>query len=109
MLKVYGLVAALVGVTILADYYLKLASMRAAWHMASSFWVGAGLYALSAIGWVLAMQHMKLATIAIVYSALTLVMLAALGVVVFREALTTRETIGLVLALAALFLMHSTG
>ena len=43
---------------------------------------------------------MPLATIAVVYSALTLVMLAGLGVIVFRETITAREGVGLVLALS---------
>jgi undecaprenyl phosphate-alpha-L-ara4N flippase subunit ArnF len=107
MLKMYGLIAALVGVSILADYFLKTASERPSWLAAPEFGVGALLYGSTAIGWVLAMQHMKLGTIAVVYSSLTLVLLAALGVAVFGERLNGREILGIGLALAALGLMHS--
>lgn len=105
-LRLYALTAALVATTILADYFLKLASERPSWAGSPPFLIGAGIYALSAVGWVLAMQQMKLATIAVVYSAMTLLMLAALGVIVFRETLTAREGLGLALALASLLLLH---
>lgn len=105
-LRLHLLVAALVGTTIVADYFLKLASERSPWATSVPFALGAAIYAASAVGWVLAMQEMKLATMAVVYSALTLVMLAGLGVVVFRETLSLREGIGLALALLSLLLMH---
>ncbi|MBP7003153.1 hypothetical protein [Amaricoccus sp.] len=105
-LRLHLLTAALVATTIVADYFLKLASERSPWATSIPFFIGAAIYALSAIGWILAMQEMSLATIAVVYSALTMMMLAGLGAVVFGETLSTREWIGLGLSFGALILMH---
>lgn len=105
-LRLYALTMALVATTIVADYFLKLASERPSWLTSRSFAAGVAVYGLSAIGWVLAMQQMKLATIAVTYSAMTMLMLAGLGVIVFRETLTPREGLGLALALASMLLMY---
>lgn len=107
-MRVHLLTFALVATTIVADYFLKVASERTPWLTSLPFVAGTVIYALSAVGWVLAMREMSLATIAVVYSALTMVMLAGLGVIVFRETLTAREGIGLLLAFGALVLMHKT-
>ncbi len=106
MLRVHLLTFALVATTIVADYFLKLASERTPWLTSLPFVVGTVIYALSAIGWILAMREMSLATIAVVYSSLTMLMLAGLGVLVFRETLSARDGLGLLLAFGALVLMH---
>ena len=103
--RAWGFVLALVGVTILADYFLKLASERDAWLASREFGIGAALYAASALGWVLAMQQMRLAEIAVAYSVLTLILLAALGAIVFRESLGLRDGAALACAAAALVLV----
>lgn len=105
-LRLILMVAALVATTIVADYFLKLASERGRWATSAPFVIGVAIYGASAVGWVLAMQEMNLATIAVIYSALTLLMLAGLGVVVFGELLSLREGLGLALALVSLLLMH---
>lgn len=104
-MKAYALVLGLVCVTIFADYWLKLASERTAWFRSPQFAFGAFLYALSAVGWVLAMQRMTLAGIGVAYSVITILLLTALGVVVFKETLTGRDILGMSCAVLALALM----
>jgi multidrug transporter EmrE-like cation transporter len=90
---------------VVGDYFLKLASQRE--HSLKSIWfyVGFALYASTAFGWVFVMKHLKLATIGVVYSVSMILLLTALGVVIFRESLSYCEIAGLVLAIASLILL----
>ena len=90
---------------VLGDYFLKLASreqdsLRSPW-----FYIGFVLYASTAFGWVFVMKHLKLGTISVVYSVSMVVLLTAVGVVIFREALSYYEVAGVVLAISALILL----
>jgi len=92
-------------VGVVGDYFLKLASreedsLRTPW-----FYVGFALYAATAFGWVFVMKHLKLGTISVLYSVSMVVLLTAIGVVVFRETLSYYEVAGLILAIAALILL----
>jgi undecaprenyl phosphate-alpha-L-ara4N flippase subunit ArnF len=69
------------------------------------FALGALLYALPAAGWFLLMRSHSLAAIGVFYSAATLLLLAALGTLVFRESFGLREAAGVGLALAAVLVM----
>jgi multidrug transporter EmrE-like cation transporter len=51
------------------------------------------------------MKHLKLATISVLYSVSMVVLLTAVGVVLFRESLNYYEAAGLVMAIAALILL----
>ena len=59
------------------------------------------LYALPAIGWFFLMRSHSLAAIGVFYSAATILILAGLGVIVFKEAFGVRELLGVSLAIAA--------
>ena len=92
-------------VGVLGDYFLKLASayeqpLRTGW-----FYVGFALYASTAFGWVFVMRHLKLATISVLYSVSMVLLLTAVGVVLFRESLNYYEVAGIVLAVASLVLL----
>ena len=51
------------------------------------------------------MKHLKLATISVLYSVSLVLLLTAVGVVVFRESLNSYEVVGIVLAVASLVLL----
>ena len=53
-------------VGVLGDYFLKLASGREQPLRSGWFYLGFGLYASTAFGWVYVMRHLKLATISVV-------------------------------------------
>jgi drug/metabolite transporter (DMT)-like permease len=92
-------------VGVLGDYFLKLAS-RAEYSLRTPwFYVGFALYASTAFGWVFVMKHLKLGTISVLYSVSMVVLLTAIGVVVFRETLNYAEIAGLIMAIAALVLL----
>ena len=92
-------------VGVLGDYFLKLSSaheqpLRTRW-----FYVGFAVYASTAFGWVFVMRHLKLATISVVYSISMVLLLTAVGVMVFGESLNRYELAGIVLAVASLVLL----
>jgi drug/metabolite transporter (DMT)-like permease len=92
-------------VGVVGDYFLKLASgreqpLRSAW-----FYIGFALYASTAFGWVFVMRHLKLATISVLYSVSMVLLLTAIGVVLFRESLNYYELAGIVMAVASLVLL----
>lgn len=92
-------------VGVVGDYFLKLASAREQPLRSSVFLIGFLVYSSTAFGWVYVMRHLKLATVGVVYSISMILLLTAMGVFIFREALSLREGIGLVLAIVSLILL----
>src|SRR6516164_6837529 len=90
---------------VLGDYFLKLASGREQPVRTSWFYLCFVLYASTAFGWVFVMRHLKLATISVLYSVSLVLLLTAMGVVLFRESLNYFEVIGIVLAVVSLVLL----
>src|SRR5215813_14494645 len=90
---------------VLGDYFLKLASGREQPLRTSWFYLGFALYASTAFGWVFVMKYLKLATISVLYSVSLVLLLTAIGVVLFRESLSYFEMIGIVFAVVALVLL----
>ncbi len=92
-------------VGVVGDYFLKLASGREEPLRSGWFYVGFAVYASTAFGWVFVMRHLKLATVSVVYSVSMVLLLTAMGVVVFRESLNGYEVAGLIMAVASLILL----
>ena len=90
---------------VFGDYFLKLASAREQPLRTSWFYLGFALYASTAFGWVFVMKQLKLATISVIYSVSLVLLLTAIGVVLFREPLNYFEVIGIMLAVASLVLL----
>jgi multidrug transporter EmrE-like cation transporter len=90
---------------VLGDYFLKLASTHEHSVRTIAFSIGFVVYASTAFGWVFVMKHLKLATIGVVYSISMVLLLTAIGIVLFREALNYYELAGLLLAIASLILL----
>ena len=90
---------------VLGDYFLKLASAQDQTFRTPWFYLGFALYASTAFGWVFVMKHLKLATISVLYSVSLVLLLTAVGVLLFRETLSYFEVIGIVLAVVSLMLL----
>ena len=90
---------------VLGDYFLKLACARDQPLRTSSFYIGFALYASTAFGWVFVMKHLKLATISVLYSVSLVLLLTAIGVLLFRESLNYFEVLGIVSAVLSLVLL----
>ncbi|TPE48267.1 transporter [Amaricoccus solimangrovi] len=95
-------ITAVVAMTTLGDYFLKLASDRESLLGNAHFLGGALIYGLSAVGWVYAMRHLPLASIGVYYAMLSLLLVVGLGVVVFGEKLSGREALGILFAFASI-------
>lgn len=98
-------IVALSLVCVLADYLLKCASQATHPFKTGNFALGAGLYGLSAIGWVWLFRVEKMATIGALYSSVVLIMLVGIGVIGFHERLSLSELCGIGCALAAVVLL----
>jgi len=90
---------------VVGDYFLKVASAREQPLRTGWFYLGFALYASTAFGWVFVMRHLKLGTISVLYSVSLVLLLTAIGVVVFRESLNHFEVVGIVLAVISLVLL----
>lgn len=92
-----------------ADIFLKIAGEKSGgtqvWYIA----IGAFIYFFSAIGWFFAMRLTKLSSLGVIYSVVTLVALAAIGVVFFGERLSVGERTGIVLGLVSVALLARFG
>jgi drug/metabolite transporter (DMT)-like permease len=97
------------GVGIAGDYFLKRASERPSPLATWAFLAGLVLYASTAFAWVYVMRQLKLATIGVIYSVSMVLLLAAMGVFFFGESLNRSEVLGIVLAIASLFLLARGG
>ena len=99
-------VVILVSITTVGDYYIKTATGLSRPFLTWQFAIGFTTYALGAFGWFYAMKHMPLTETGIVYSCLTIIILALLGTFVFNEAFGPREFLGVSLAISAVLVMH---
>src|SRR5215210_7232744 len=90
---------------VVGDYFLKLASAKDESLKSPAFYIGFVVYASTAFGWVFVMKHLKLATVGVVYSISMVLLLTAIGVIVFKESLNIYELAGLVMAVASLLLL----
>lgn len=106
-MKSLTILIAITLLTLLADYFIKVASGTRGGLVTPRFLFGAILYGSSAIGWFLLMKSHSLAAIGVMYSAATIMLLTGLGYFVFKEQLGLREIAGVALALASVALMSN--
>jgi drug/metabolite transporter (DMT)-like permease len=92
-------------VGVVGDYFLKRASASEQSLKTSAFYIGFVIYASTAFGWVFVMKHLKLATVGVVYCVSMVLLLTAIGAVVFKESLNAYEIAGIVMAVASLVLL----
>jgi small multidrug resistance pump len=92
-------------VGVVGDYFLKLASAKEHSLRAAEFYIGFAVYASTAFGWVFVMKHLKLATMGVVYCVSMVLLLAAIGVIGFKESLNGYEIAGIAMAIASLILL----
>ena len=92
-------------VGVVGDYFLKLASAKENSLKAVEFYIGFVVYATTAFGWVFVMKHLKLATVGVVYCVSMVLLLAAIGVVGFKESLNGYEIAGIAMAIGSLILL----
>ena len=87
------------------DYFLKRASEEEQFLKSAWFYIGFVIYGSTAIGWVYVMRHLKLATISAVYSVSMILLLTAMGFLVFKQSINYYEIAGLAMAIGSLVLL----
>ena len=87
------------------DYMVKLASNQPNGLTSQLFLAGTFFYGAPAVGWFFLMRQNSLAMIGVGYSGATIIILTALGTIMFKEAFGLREAIGTTLALASIGVM----
>lgn len=87
----------------IGDYFIKRASIAFTWR---DVIFGSIFYLITVPGWVWLLKFAKLATLASLGAALNIMMLVAMGVFIFHEHLSTREVVGVLLAIAAVVMFY---
>jgi len=95
--------------TSLGDYLIKLASAREAGLSSLPFLLGAVFYGLPAIGFFHLMRGHSLAAVGVFYSTTTIILMAAMGALIFKEAFGLREGIGVGLAVLSVIVIGHEG
>ncbi len=91
-------------ITVGGDYFLKLAGRTPPLKIGPLI-AGCLIYGATGILWAVAMRHLKLTSLSVVFSLSTVLFATALGTLVFRETLSRVEILGVIFALAALALL----
>lgn len=93
------------GVAVLADYFIKKASLLPSiWN--KNLLIGATIYGLSAIGWVIVMKSMKLSTLGVIFGLSCIILVTAISVTIFHEKLSTMEVIGIIFAILSMIFLY---
>ncbi len=103
-MSVYVMVVIIVIVTSLGDYLLKTSSAEVNPYTNYYAHLGAFLYAICAYGWVYIMRRENLMVVGVIYSSATLLILAVLSIVIFKETVTPKQLLAVACALAAILL-----
>lgn len=92
--------------TLLGDYFLKMATSKP--EGITTGWFAARLttYGMLSFGWYFLMKSNPLATIGVMFSASTILLLSALGYFVFKEHFGLREALGVSLAVLSVVVMN---
>lgn len=89
----------------IGDWFIKLAGSGPKYIDWRWFVLGAFVYSLTTVGWFFAMKDVKLSSIGIIYTVVTAVLLAAIGILFFHERLNTYEMVGIILAVISVILL----
>ncbi|MDO8240908.1 MAG: transporter [Candidatus Moranbacteria bacterium] len=99
------LAIALSVITVLADYFIKEASLKTSvWSKA--LLVGSLIYGLTGLGWVFVTRHMKLSTLGVVYGVSCISLLVLVSVFTFNEKITTIEIFGIILGMSSIIILY---
>lgn len=92
-------------VGVVADTFLKFASLRASPFRSGWFALGCLMSIGFAVVWVHLMHHAKFASAGLLYSILSALLLIVIGKVLFEERLSPGELAGVAMALGSMVLL----
>ncbi|MDD5229400.1 MAG: hypothetical protein PHN45_07600 [Methylococcales bacterium] len=102
---IFGSFVLLEGLSLLADYYIKLASLKPNFSGWIELLFGGFLYGVTAIGWFFLMREFKLVTLSVFHALGVIGFTCLLGVFVFKEKLYFREMVGVALGCCSIILL----
>ncbi len=104
------LIAFLIGIglsaiTVLADAFIKHASLQNAFSGWQMLILGAIIYGLTAFGWFFVMRKLKLSTLGVLYGVSVIIILTLVSVFYFKERINSMEMFGIALAIISLIIL----
>jgi drug/metabolite transporter (DMT)-like permease len=91
-------------ITIVGDYFVKLASTKIGYTGWKILLLGGFLYGISCIGWFYAYRHLKVFTVGAFHSVGVIIFSILLSSLIFKEGITVNEWLGILLGCISLFL-----
>lgn len=91
--------------TVVGDSFLKKANNHLAKFTNSDFYIGLGVYIITAFLWVFIYKMTKFSLSGVVYSIMGMVVFVAMGVFMFGEKLSTMEYVGIGMAIGSLLIL----
>ncbi len=91
--------------TVLADIFIKRASLQnsfSGWYLLI---LGAVIYGSTAFGWFFVMRKVKLSTLGVLYAITCVVALTLISVFYFKEKISFLEIVGIILAITSLAIL----
>lgn len=93
-------------IAIISDVVIKQAAdTKNNWYL----YLGMALYAGDAVLWWWVYRYAKFSTVAIIYALFTILLSIIIGVLFFKETITMREIIGIILGIIAVSLLSRFG
>ncbi len=92
-------------ITVLADVFIKHASLQNGFSGWQALICGAIIYGLTAFGWFFLMRKVKLSTLGVLYAVSCVVLLTLVSVFYFKEKISFIEIIGISLAIISLIIL----
>jgi small multidrug resistance pump len=90
---------------VVGDFFIKLSGNTKKFIEPKTFLIGFIIYSSTAFGWLYVMKHVKLATLGVIYSLTTVMLLVLVGVFYFNDPLNWSEIVGILAAVASLLLL----
>ena len=92
-------------ITVVADVFIKNASLGSGFSGWKLLVVGAVIYGLTAFGWFFVMRGAKLSFLGVLYSVIVILCLTLVSVFYFNEKLSGMEMFGIGLAISSLVIL----
>ena len=96
-------------ITVLADVFIKHASLSSGFSGWKLLVIGALIYGLTAFGWFFAMKGAKLSFLGVLYSIIIVLFLTLVSVFYFKEKISGMEIFGIGLAITSLIILARFG
>ncbi len=100
-----GLVIMVTGFVVIGDIFLKNSTITTGKTSVINLIIGIIIYLLSTFGFVQMYKVMQFSNSGVIYSIVSILLFVGIGLVVYKETISTGEWIGIALAIIAIILM----